>query len=47
VRPYAAAIREKDLGIWQSWSWLQVLQEVREIAAGCCNRASSAVSIWR
>jgi long-chain acyl-CoA synthetase len=34
VRPYAAAIREKDLGIWQSWSWLQVLTEVREIAAG-------------
>jgi long-chain acyl-CoA synthetase len=34
VRPYAAAIREKDLGIWQSWSWAATLQEVREIAAG-------------
>jgi long-chain acyl-CoA synthetase len=34
VRPNAPAIREKDLGIWQSWSWLQMLQEVREIAAG-------------
>jgi long-chain acyl-CoA synthetase len=34
VRPYSAAIREKDLGIWQSWSWMQMLQEVREVAGG-------------
>jgi len=34
VRPGATAIREKDLGIWQSWSWVEMLQEVREIAAG-------------
>ncbi len=33
-RPGAAAIREKDLGIWQSWSWAQTLAEVRQIAAG-------------
>jgi long-chain acyl-CoA synthetase len=33
-RPGAAAIREKDLGIWQSWSWAQTLVEVRQIAAG-------------
>jgi long-chain acyl-CoA synthetase len=33
-RPGATAIREKDLGIWQGWSWLQVLAEVRQIAAG-------------
>jgi len=34
VRPGATAIREKDLGIWQSWSWVEMLEEVREIAAG-------------
>ena len=34
VRPNATAIREKDLGIWQSWTWRQMLQEVCEIAAG-------------
>ena len=28
------AIREKDLGIWQSWSWDQVLDEVRRLALG-------------
>ena len=28
------AMREKDLGIWQTWSWSQVLQEVREYAIG-------------
>jgi long-chain acyl-CoA synthetase len=34
VRPGATAIREKDLGIWQSWSWTGMLEEVREVAAG-------------
>ncbi|MEP6607524.1 MAG: AMP-binding protein [Burkholderiaceae bacterium] len=33
-RPNATAIREKDLGIWQSWTWQQTLREVSEIAAG-------------
>ena len=28
----ATAIREKDLGIWQSLSWLQALAEVKQIA---------------
>ena len=28
------AIREKDFGIWQSWSWAEVRDEVRKIAAG-------------
>lgn len=28
------AIREKDLGIWQTWTWAQVEHEVRAIAAG-------------
>jgi long-chain acyl-CoA synthetase len=34
VRGDRPAIREKDLGIWQTWSWSQVLQEVRAIAGG-------------
>ena len=28
------AVREKDLGIWQTWSWVQVLDEVRALAIG-------------
>ncbi len=34
VRPDGVAIREKDLGIWQSWSWSQVADEVRALACG-------------
>jgi long-chain acyl-CoA synthetase len=34
VRPASPAIREKDLGIWQSWSWSQVAAEVRALACG-------------
>ena len=30
TRPRATAIREKDLGIWQSWTWQQMHQEVSE-----------------
>jgi long-chain acyl-CoA synthetase len=28
------ALREKDLGIWQTWTWAQVAVEVRKLAAG-------------
>ena len=28
------ASREKDLGIWQSWTWAEVLDEVRALACG-------------
>ena len=28
------ACREKDLGIWQSWSWVQVADEIRALACG-------------
>jgi long-chain acyl-CoA synthetase len=34
ARPGAAATREKDLGIWQTWSWSQVAGEVRALACG-------------
>ncbi|WP_323018291.1 AMP-dependent synthetase/ligase [Castellaniella sp.] len=34
VRGQRPAIREKDLGIWQTLSWRQVAAEVRRIAAG-------------
>jgi long-chain acyl-CoA synthetase len=34
IRGDKAAIREKDLGIWQSWTWRQVRDEVRALAAG-------------
>ena len=29
-----AAMREKDLGIWQSWTWAEVAAEVRAMACG-------------
>ena len=28
------AIREKDYGIWQSWSWSEVLEEVKALSCG-------------
>src|SRR5258708_15826877 len=34
LRAEWTAIREKDLGIWQSWSWSQVADEVRALACG-------------
>ncbi len=33
-RPDKVAMREKDLGIWQSWSWRQVREEVTALAGG-------------
>jgi long-chain acyl-CoA synthetase len=33
-QPAAPAVREKDLGIWQTWNWSAVAAEVREIACG-------------
>jgi len=32
------AIREKDLGIWQCWTWREVADEVRWLAAGLAAR---------
>ncbi|MEJ7668172.1 MAG: AMP-binding protein [Casimicrobiaceae bacterium] len=34
VRPDHPATREKDLGIWQTWTWSQVAAEVRALACG-------------
>ena len=34
VRPDHPATREKDLGIWQTWTWKQVADEVRALACG-------------
>ncbi|MDR1969701.1 MAG: AMP-binding protein, partial [Burkholderiaceae bacterium] len=33
-RPLAAALREKEYGIWQTWNWQRAAQEVRWMAAG-------------
>ena len=32
--PDRPAMREKDYGIWQSWTWREVLDEVRALACG-------------
>ena len=34
VRAERPAIREKDLGIWQTWTWRQFADEVRAMACG-------------
>ncbi|MDG4594299.1 MAG: AMP-binding protein [Candidatus Contendobacter sp.] len=34
ARGDAPAIREKDLGIWQTWSWADVAERVRALASG-------------
>jgi long-chain acyl-CoA synthetase len=34
VRAERPAIREKDLGIWQTWSWQRFADEVRALACG-------------
>ncbi|GAB2745133.1 AMP-binding protein [Melaminivora jejuensis] len=33
-RPQATALREKEYGIWQTWSWQQAAAEVRAMACG-------------
>ncbi|MCP4470530.1 MAG: long-chain fatty acid--CoA ligase [Gammaproteobacteria bacterium] len=33
-RPDQDAIREKDLGIWQSWTWSEAAVEIRALACG-------------
>src|SRR3954467_10209080 len=34
VRGERPAIREKDLGIWQTWTWRELADEVRALACG-------------
>ena len=33
-RPTAPALREKEFGIWQTWTWADVARDVRNIACG-------------
>jgi len=41
VRPRHPAIREKDLGIWQTWTWEEVASQVRAFACGLAARGFS------
>ncbi len=34
LRPEQDAIREKDLGIWQTWNWSKVAEEIQALACG-------------
>src|SRR5437764_1786601 len=34
VRPERPANREKDYGIWQSWSWAEIASEIEALACG-------------
>jgi long-chain acyl-CoA synthetase len=38
VRGERPAIREKDLGIWQTWTWAQFADEARALAAGLASQ---------
>ena len=38
VRGERPAIREKDLGIWQTWTWHDFAEEVRALASGLAGR---------
>src|SRR3954468_7441099 len=38
VRGNHPASREKDLGIWQTWTWAQVADEVRALACGLASK---------
>ncbi|MDX1593360.1 MAG: AMP-binding protein [Gammaproteobacteria bacterium] len=42
VRPDRAAIREKDFGIWQSWSWSQARDEIMALAGGLADMGFEA-----
>lgn len=33
-RPQAAALREKEYGVWQTWSWQRALDDVRDMTLG-------------
>ena len=33
-RPQATALREKEYGIWQTWTWSEALADVRALSAG-------------
>lgn len=48
LRGTRPAMREKDFGIWQSWTWAEVADEVRAIACGLASlglRRGEAVAI--
>jgi long-chain acyl-CoA synthetase len=34
LRPEQDSVREKDLGIWQTWSWREAADEIRALACG-------------
>ena len=38
VRRMRPAMREKDLGVWQTWTWEEVAREVRALACGLAAR---------
>ena len=42
TRPTKPAIREKDLGIWRTYSWAEYTQNVRDFAMGLAKRGFGA-----
>jgi long-chain acyl-CoA synthetase len=49
IRPQRTAIRHKDLGIWQSWTWEQVHDNVRAYAVGLSAlglKRGDKIAVW-
>ena len=48
VRGDRPAIREKDLGIWQSWTWSEVCDEIELLACGLARAGlRRGADLWR
>ena len=45
-RPDAAALREKEYGIWQTHSWADLVQLVEQVRRACTWRACAATNTW-
>ena len=40
------AYREKEFGIWQSWSWAEAASEVNKLALGLLDLGLALVIMW-
>jgi long-subunit acyl-CoA synthetase (AMP-forming) len=46
-RPSRPAMREKEYGIWQTYTWAEVADKVRAIAGGLAELGFAAATAWR
>ena len=41
-----AAYREKEFGIWQSWTWLEAVEQVEALALGLLSLGAEKGTMW-